>query len=284
VTQPTYYYGSHAKAGAPDYIYPTTAVVRELLGPWAEVLASYIPQLPIGAIETYSFCNQPPPPSDLTEIGLLALARVGPTGGAASLVMVANWIRGQLWPIYCEMDPPPGPEMPPGITGEPPPLPDIPTDTALPPPPEPIEGPDLAAQLAAQLRVLQGAVSQLTWLQDNVQLRNAILGEEWDISQSGMRTHRPALGYLVTLTHLNSGIGKSQAEVPRVFSAGYASYGRMMGFGKFRWANWRDNVRLARDYNLVWTDGLLADCMCWELAPQVTGHVMVLEQPSISIE
>lgn len=284
MTDQTYYYGSQAKAGAPDYIYVTPGAARELLGPWAEALASSIPVLGTMSIETYSFCHVPPPATSLNDIAMLNLARFGPTGGAFALAALQDWIKAQIWPVYCEMSPPPGPDMPPGITGEPPALPTIPPDTALPPPADPVDGPDLAAQLAAQLQVLKGAVNQLTWLQDNVQLRTSVLGQEWDITQSGIQYHNAAVGYLVTLTHLNTGIGQSQAAVPRVFSAGFLSYGRMMGFGKFRWANWRDNVRLARTYNLIWTDGLLTDCCCWELAPEVTAHVTLLEQPSIRVD
>jgi hypothetical protein len=284
VTDPTYYYGSHPKPGSPDYIYPTHAMIRELLGPWGEMLASYIPQIPLGSIETYSFCNAPPPPTDLTEIGLLSLARMGPVGGGHSLLTLANWVRGQLWPIYCEMDPPPGPDMPPPADPTPAPLPDLPTDTALPPPLEPVEGPDLAAQLAAQLQLIQGAVNQLTWLQDNVQLRTAVLGEPFEITASGWQQHRPAVGYLVQVHTLPSGVGHSDASIPRLFSAGFVSYGRMYGFAKMRWPNWRDNVRVARYYNLIWTDGLLSDCFCWELAPQVQATVIVLEQPTIKVD
>lgn len=282
MTQQTGYYGSRPKANAPDFIYPVPSVLRQILGPWAEPLASMIPYLGQATMETASFCNAPPPPVNLTDIELLSLARFGPIGGAHAIPAITMWIQGQLWSTYCEFNPPSDPNDLPPPSPPATPLPPIPPNTALPPPPDPSDPTTYAVDNETTHGMLFTILETCKWIQKHQQVRDFRFDEPFIISESGYKSHGLACGYAITLLGIPSGVGKSNATVPRYFSAGFVSYGTRYGFGKYPILAIRDNVRLARENMLIWTDGFAADTFTWELAPGVSAQVTPLIWPDFT--
>lgn len=282
---PTAYYGSRKKADAPDYVYLVPTYIREIFGAWAEPLTVPLQAMQWTAIETFSMCSKPPPDMEaLLHEGGMPLARLIPELNYTSIDVLMDAAIAHIWPTYCEYLPAPAPELPPPPAAEPVNLPPTVPDIPLPPAPEPLEGPDLAAQLAAQLSLIKTALSTLDWLRANVTVRQYGFGTEFAIEGTSIHQHAPAVGYIIEASYPPH-LGVSAGAIPRVFDAGFVSYGherQVQGFAEgMPWGfrlEWdlSDTVRLTRPRQFLWTGGVEATLFGWELRPGVSGVVTPL--------
>jgi hypothetical protein len=281
---PRFPYGTRPKQDAPDQIYVASSVIREILGPWAEPYARAIPYVGDMAFETFSYCSTPPEDADWGRILRDSLLTFGPFGGVALGSAVIRWTRAVLWPEYCEAKPAPSPDLPPPPATETPVLAPPPADLLPVPPPETPEGPDLGAQLSAQMQMLRDLAHAVQWLRDNVTVRQYSFGAEFGIEGTGTKSHLAAVGYIIEANYPEQ-IGRTQGADPRYFDAGFISCGHL----RFSTASVEGgfpmpvfepdlgpNIRLSRKRQFLWNAGPQTDLFGWELRPGVSATVTAL--------